>query len=161
MTVTTDSPLQPDELLDQEEELLRGLFRALDETTETYVRIQVPSVAEPETILFSFRVRPLRGEEVERCSDDASQVEVNRRTGVRQVVDFDSSRFRSLLIYTATHGEDRKAIWDNRKVWQRAGVLSGIEAVDYLLPAGMKEAVANEISRLSGFDAALQTTAKN
>lgn len=157
----TDDELKPADLLPHEDDILKGLFAAADRFANAYKTIDVTDPDDNNTVLYSFRIRALRADEMEACSEKATRYERNVRTGVMQVANFDSARFNSLVIYTATHPEDRAQTWDNKALWARLNVLTGPEVIDALMPVGIKGQVIRQIEHLSGYDADLQATAKN
>lgn len=103
--------------------------------------------------LFSFRVRGLSAEEREKCRDDATKMVKNKKLGgIAIPADFDSAKFSSLLIVTATHPDDKKFLWDNKELMQKANVLAPWQLVDKVLLSGEKDRVIDLIEHLSGFD---------
>ena len=66
--------------------------------------------------------------------------------------DFDSAKFGSMLIVTATHPEDKKFLWDNKDLMQKANVLAPWQLVDKVLLSGEKDRVIELIEYLSGAD---------
>jgi hypothetical protein len=76
----------------------------------------------------------------------------DRRLGSLAVPrEFNSAKFNSLVIYTATHPDDKKAIWDNKDLWQKANVVTGWQLVDKVLKRGEKEKCIELIEGLSGY----------
>jgi hypothetical protein len=65
--------------------------------------------------------------------------------------EFNSAKFNSLVIYTATHPDDKKAIWDNKDLWAKADVVTGWQLVDKVLKRGEKEKCIELIEELSGY----------
>src|SRR5690606_15104061 len=67
--------------------------------------------------------------------------------------EFNSAKFDSLVIYTATHPDDKKAIWDNKDLWAKAkaDVVTGWQLVDKVLKRGEKEKCIELIEDLSGY----------
>jgi hypothetical protein len=154
-----------DELLAAENTMLRDIGGVL-EAMETITKYEVFEVVRDGKKLFSFRVRGLDDEEIEKCRDQATKVVKDRRLGNLAIPrDFNAAKFNSLVIYTATHPDDRKALWDNKALWEKAGVVSGWQVVDKVLRRGEKEAVIQLIERLSGYTeedgGSLEETIKN
>jgi hypothetical protein len=153
-----------DELLAAEDTILQDISGVL-EAMETVTRYEVFEVVREGKKLFSFRVRGLDDEEIEKCRDQATKVVKDRRLGNLAVPrDFNAAKFNSLMIYTATHPEDKKALWDNKTLWDRAGVLAGWQLVDKVLKRGEKDAVIELIEKLSGYgedNENLEETLKN
>lgn len=103
--------------------------------------------------LFSFRVRGLSAEEREKCRDDATKMVKNKKLGgIAIPADFDSAKFSSLLIVTATHPDDKKFLWENKELMQKANVLAPWQLVDKVLLSGEKDRIVDLIEHLSGFD---------
>ncbi len=154
-----------EELLTAEDAMLRDIGGVL-EAMETIIKYETFEVVRDGKKLFSFRVRGLDDEELEKCRDQATKVVKERKLGNLAVPrDFNAAKFNSLMIYTATHPDDRKLLWDNKTLWERAGALAGWQVIDKVLRRGEKEAVIELIERLSGYDGeeeeSLEETLKN
>jgi len=153
-----------DELLEAEDTILQDISGVL-EAMETITKYETFEVIRDGKKLFSFRVRGLDDEELEKCRDQATKIVKDRRLGNLAVPrDFNAAKFNSLMIYTATHPEDKKALWDNKTLWDKAGVLAGWQLVDKVLKRGEKESVIELIEKLSGYgedNENLEETLKN
>lgn len=66
--------------------------------------------------------------------------------------DFDSSQFKSWLIYLATTDEDQVKVWGNNAVMDKYDLMLPVESIDRLVPAGVKSRMVDEITAISGFD---------
>ena len=66
--------------------------------------------------------------------------------------DFDTSKFRSWIIYLATTEEDQAKIWGNDAIKQAHGLMEPWEGVDALLTFGEKTAIFEQITDISGMD---------
>lgn len=140
-----------DELLASEETILQDISGVL-EAMETITKYETFEVIRDGKKLFSFRVRGLDDEEIEKCRDQATKVVKDRRFGSLAVPrDFNAAKFNSLMIYMATHPDDKAKLWDNKTLWERAKVLSGWQLVDKVLKRGEKELVIDLIEKLSGY----------
>lgn len=140
------------ELLAAENTILQDIGGVL-EAMETITKYEVYDVVRDGKKLFSFRVRGLDDEELEKCRDQATKVVKDRRFGSLAVPrDFNAAKFNSLMIYTATHPDDRKLLWDNKDLWQKANIVAGWQLVDKVLLRGEKEEVIALIEQLSGYD---------
>lgn len=150
---------QRDEILANEDKLIRGLLKAAKGRKSQTRQIEIVRDGE---VAFSFRIRPLLESEVEKCYRQAAKY-VTNQFGVRIEHDFDRPTYHSWLIYTATVDEDREKLWDNKAVWQELGVLSGPDVINEVLFAGEKQAIVREIERLSGTQAQpqMEELAKN
>ena len=122
------------------------------EAMETIIEYKVFEVIRDGKKLFSFRVRGLDDNEFEKCRDQATKVAKDRRLGSLALPrEFNSAKFNSLVIYTATHPDDKKAIWDNKDLWAKADVVTGWQLVDKVLKRGEKEKCIDLIESLSGY----------
>lgn len=140
-----------DELLTAEDAMLRDVAGVL-EAMETVTRYEVFKVVRDGKELFSFRVRGLDDEEFEKCRDQATKTAKDRRLGSLAVPrEFNSAKFNSLVIYSATHPDDRKSLWDNKDLWERAKVVAGWQLVDKVLKRGEKDKCIELIEKLSGY----------
>lgn len=152
-----------DELLAAENTILQDIGGVL-EAMETIIKYEVYNVVRDGKKLFSFRVRGLDDEEFEKCRDQATKLVKDRRFGnVAVPRDFNSAKYNSLVIYTATHPDDRKFLWDNKDLWQKANIATGWQLVDRVLLRGEKDEVIELIERLSGFNdgETIEETLKN
>lgn len=140
-----------EQLLVAEDTILKDVGGVL-QAMETITEYDTFSVTRNGKKLFSFRVCGLDDEEMERCRDEATKMVKSKRTGTAVPSDFNSAKFNSLVVYRATHPEDRKWLWDNKELQQRAKVLTGWRVVDAVLRYGEKEAVIELIEKLSGMD---------
>ena len=66
--------------------------------------------------------------------------------------DFDTTKFRSWIIYLATTEEDQKKIWGNTAVMQKHDLQEPWESVDVLLAFGEKTKLFDQITEISGLD---------
>lgn len=138
-------------LMQNEDTILRDVAGVL-EAMETITTYEVFEVVRDGKKLFSFRVRGLDDSEFEKCRDQATKVAKDRRLGNLAVPrEFNSAKFSSLVIYTATHPDDCKAIWDSKDLWKKANVVTGWQLVDKVLKRGEKEKVIELIEKLSGY----------
>ena len=140
-----------DYLVKNEDAILRDVAGVL-EAMETIIEYKDFEVIRDGKKLFSFRVRGLDDNEFERCRDQATKVVKDRRVGNIAVPrEFNLAKFNSLVIYTATHPEDRKGLWDNKDLWGRGKVLAGWQLIDKVLKRGEKDRVIELIEDLSGY----------
>lgn len=145
------SEVKNEKLIQSEDTILRDVAGVL-EAMETITTYEVFEVARDSKKLFSFRVRGLDDSEFETCRDQATKVAKDRRLGNLAVPrEFNAAKFNSLVIYTATHPDDRKAIWDNKDLWQKANVVTGWQLIDKVLKRGEKEKCIELIEKLSGY----------
>ena len=148
----TGSPeaMTQEEILQSEGELLSGLLelsRRKDEASN-YHNIEIRHNG---AVKLRFRIRPVTEDEVQLCTRRAQTTAPAKGRQPRQVLDTDASKFRSLMIYTATVDEDRERIWNNRKMLVSLNLLEGWQMVDAVLVAGEKSRVLDQIDEISGF----------
>ena len=100
-------------------------------------------------VLFSFTIRPLSEEEVDKCYEKATSYTANPAGRKYPPIPKKTNKSlqNSYMIYTATIDEDKNKIWDNPDFKSAKGV----ESIDLLLKAGEKERVLEKISGISGF----------
>lgn len=141
-----------DYIVQNENAILRDVAGVL-KAMETIIEYKLFEVIRDGKKLFSFRVRGLDDGEFERCRDQATKVAKDRRLGNLAVPrEFNSAKFNSLVIYTATHPDDKKAIWDNKDLWAKADVVTGWQLIDKVLKRGEKEKCIELIEELSGYN---------
>ena len=140
-----------DYMVQNEDVILQDVAGVL-EAMETIIEYKLFEVIRDGKKLFSFRVRGLDDSEFEKCRDQATKVAKDRRLGSLALPrEFNSAKFNSLVIYTATHPDDKKAIWDNKNLWAKADVVTGWQLVDKVLKRGEKEKCIELIEELSGY----------
>ena len=151
MTDTNKNMPDKDEVLQSEDELLRGLIEAGNFKNDEAFRRKI-EIRRGERVLFSFTVRPLDEEEEISCYRRATEQKVHPNGKKFGTIDgrTDSAKMRSLKIYTATIDEDKKRIWDNAEFKKRFGVITGVELIDKVLRTGDKDAVLAVIDEISG-----------
>lgn len=146
-----------------EEDFIQGLIDAAGYSTEETQRIEI--VREGKTY-FAFSIRPLGSEEYEKCKKKHTKYVRNKQLGMKLPEDTDRVKYQSAIIYQATVEEDRKKLWDNRKVWDSLNdrgfqIMNGLDVIEYTLKAGEKDKILEHIDKLSGFDTNLEEVAKN
>ena len=136
------------ETINNEDELLRALTSGdihADMTERIEVRLG--------KVAFSFRIRPLSEKEWDRCREQNTRYQRNKRLGGMKLPEStNTTGYHSSLIYTATVDEDKKRLWDNKKFWDAVNAVTGTDLVDKLIPlAGKKQAIVDRIEALSGY----------
>lgn len=112
--------------------------------------------------LFSFHVHPLSEEDYNTCRKRFTKyVKSKVQGGIRVPEEVDAVRYRAALIYAATTPEDQEKIWNNKEVWRKLDLVTGIDAVNALLMAGEKDAILTLIDQISGYDLSEEDVAKN
>lgn len=152
--------LSQEEVLMNEDELLRGLIEAGTEKEKesAYKRIQIKRGG---VLKFEFRIRPISEEESLACHDHATKFAPRKRGQPKREIETNLAKFRSWLIYTATVDEDRAKTWDNKKAQEALNVLTGVDMIDMVLLSGEKDRVIDEINEISGYSDDVEETAKN
>jgi len=141
-----------DYMVQNDEDVILQDVAGVLEAMETIIEYKLFEVIRDGKKLFSFRVRGLDDSEFEKCRDQATKVAKDRRLGNLAVPrEFNSAKFNSLIIYSATHPEDKKVIWDNKDLWQKANVVTGWQLIDKVLKRGEKEKCIELIESLSGY----------
>ena len=138
-----------DYLIQNEDVILQDVAGVL-EAMQTIIEYKDFEVIRDGKKLFSFRVRGLDDNEFERCRDQATKVAKDRRLGNLAVPrEFNLAKFNSLVVYTATHPDDKKIIWDNKDLWAKADVVTGWQLVDKVLKRGEKESALSLLRALA------------
>jgi hypothetical protein len=141
-----------DELLAVEDAALRDISGVL-ESMETIVEYDTFAVIRGGKELFSFRVSGVDSETMEKYRNESTKMVKSKRLGgITIPTDFNAAKYHSLLIIAATHPEDKKYLWGNKELRDKAGVLTPWQLVDKVLRPGEKERVVELIEKLSGFD---------
>ncbi len=146
-----------------EEDFLQGLIDAAGYVEEEKQRIEI---AREGRLLFAFSIRPLSESEYNSCKKKHTKFVRNRSLGVKMPEDTDNVKYRADLIYRATVEEDKKNLWDNKKVWEALRnkgmqIVSALDVIEYSLKAGEKDQVVDCIDKLSGYHDNLEEVTKN
>lgn len=146
-----------------EEDFIQGLIEAAGFAEDETQKIEI--VREGRKY-FEFRIRPLGAEEYEKCRRTHTKYVRNRRLGMKTPDETDRVKYQSDLIYKATVKEDRKKLWDNKKVWDSLvtkgkPIACGLDVIEYTLKAGEKDKIIEAIDILSGYDTDIEEVAKN
>lgn len=172
-----------EEILLSEEDILKGILECAEDKTadDSYTWIEVRKqeingkkyrrvvkyddtplpIEKNEKILIRFRVRGLDESEYHKCRDDATRYVRNKNLGgLKMPEETNTVRFHDLMIYTATHPEDKKTVWDNKAAWKQLGIITGVDMVNKALLAGEKDAIIEIIDNKSGYDSSLEEVVK-
>lgn len=146
-----------------EEDFIQGLIDAANYAADETQRIEI---VRDKKIYFAFSIHPLSEEEYNKCKKNNTKYVRNKQFGMRLPEETNSVKYRSSLIYQATVEEDRKNLWDNKRVWEALRdkgmqIVRGIDVIEYTLKAGEKDKVLEAIDKLSGYDENLEEVAKN
>lgn len=146
-----------------EQDFIQGLIHASEYAETEKQRIEI--VREGK-LLFAFHIRPLGADEYEKCKEKHTVYTRNRQLGMKLPKETNKTKYMSEIIYQATVPEDRKNLWDNRKVWEAINskndrIINGLDVIEHCLKAGEKSKVLEAIDNLSGYEAELEETVKN
>ncbi len=146
-----------------EDDFIQGLIEAAEFASEETQRIEI---IREGRLYFAFHIRPLSSQEYEKCKKKYTKYVRNKQLGMKLPEDTDRIKYQSAIIYEATVEEDRKNLWDNRKVWnalnaKKDRIMNGLDVIEYSLKAGEKDKVLEAIDKLSGYDDNLEEVAKN
>ncbi len=157
------------QMLLHEEDFLQGLIDAASYTADERKDIEVvrkdPATGE-RRVYFRFAIRPLAEDEYDRCKKRHTKYVRNKSLGMKMPEDTNAVKYRDALIYQATVEEDRAKLWDNKKAWEAMRgkglqVMNGLDVIEYSLKAGEKDAIIDEIDKLSGYGSNLEEVVKN
>ena len=152
-----------------EEDFLQGLVDAAGYGEEEQKKIEivrpVPGTDE-KRVYFSFTIRPLSEAEYNKCKKKHTKYVRNRAIGLKMPEDTDNVKYRAQIIYSATIPGDRKKLWDNKEAWEALRskglqILNGLDVIEYTLKAGEKDAVIDQIDKLSGYADDVEEVANN
>jgi len=142
-----------------EEDFIQGLIDAAGYRENETQRIEIIRGGK---LYFAFTIRPLSSEEYEKCRKKHTRFVRNKQLGMKLPEETDRTKYNSAVIYEATVEEDRRSLWDNRKVWNALidrdfQILSGLDVIEYTMMAGEKDMVLEAIDRLSGFGDSMES----
>ena len=146
-----------------ENELIAGLLAAANVEDD----IRQIEIARHGKVLFVFSIHALSEDDYNNAKKKHTKMVKNKQFGMKLPQETNNVRYRSQLIYDATVDADKALLWDNKKVWNpliKAGVeiVTPLDVIDAVLRAGEKDAVIEQIDKLSGFeDNNLEEVAKN
>lgn len=151
MSETNKNLMSKEEVLQNEESLLRGLLEAGNYKDDEEYRRKIEIKRGGKT-LFSFTVRPLDEEEEIACYRKATPKIPNPQGRHLPKIDgkTNTAVMRSWKIYTATIEEDKRRVWNNEEYKRKKGLITPIEVIDSLLRSGDKDAVLAIIDQISG-----------
>jgi hypothetical protein len=145
-----------EDALAREPDVLAAITRLREFEADRRVRVPVRrEVRANEYVdLGAFHIRPLAGSQIERLQEQC-MVWRKDASGKRHERVIDVNRFAGWLVLEATEPEDRQRWWESPEVRQRLGVGSSLDAITRLL-AGAKQAVAQKVLEISGYDPNLE-----
>lgn len=151
--ITIDEMTEP-ELEEYEGDIVNALLEASDYRTDNAEYRKV-TIVRKDKKLFSFTVHPLNDDEWAKCRRQ------NLKNRGKRNEELNSSRYSSQVIYTATIEEDRAKLWDNKGVWTKLNVASGVDVVNSVLKVGEKVKILEVIQDISGYSDDLDAFIKN
>lgn len=148
------SPQESDEparetTLAAEKGILEAVFSAASERdTYTY------PVRRKGKVLFTVTIQALTATEYQQARRAATDYGKAHKMlgGVRIAGDTDTAKFNAHLIYRASTPETKREIWDNRELYDRLGVVSGIDLVNRVLLAGDVDHLVAKLDEISGYN---------
>lgn len=145
-----------------ENDLIAGLLAAANTEDDT----RQIEIARNGKVLFVFSIRALSEDDYNNAKKKHTKMVKNKQFGIKMPSETNTVRYRSQLIYDATVAADKVLLWDNKKVWNsliKSGteIVTPLDVIDATLRAGEKDAVIEQIDKLSGFEDNLEEVAKN
>ena len=162
--VETDAEETTNIIRRNEEDFIRGLIEAAEFASNETQRIEI---IRDGRLYFAFSIRPLSSEEYDQCRKKHTKYVRNKQLGMKMPEDTNRVKYQSAIIYAATVEEDKKKLWDNRKVWdalnsKKDRIMNGLDVIECALKAGEKDKILEAIDKLSGYDSEnLEEVAKN
>lgn len=123
----------------------QGVLKGRNGSEQRMICLKKISISRKGKIIFSFRVHPLKDDELVKCRRQ------NLKNRGKRNEELNSSRYASQVIYMATLDEDRAKIWDNKGALDKLNVASGVDVVNAVLKSGEKLRVLEIINELSGY----------
>lgn len=149
------------QILMSENDILQGLL-ALGSERDNEANYRNVEIRRGGKLMLAFRIRPLSEEENQTCWRRATKYSGNKPGQPKVAIQTDNTKYRSLLVYTATVDEDREKIWNNKEAQRQLNVVQPSDLIDKVLFAGEKSRIIDLIDEISGFgDDEADETAKN
>jgi hypothetical protein len=168
--VEENPELTPEFILMNEDDILRGILECATGKTsdDAYSTIEIRKngitrrvikydespipMEEGEKLMLRFRIRGVDQDEYQKCRERATKYLRNPKLGNVKIADETNMvKLNDLLIYTATHPEDKAKVWDNQAAWQQLNILTGADMVSKLLLSGEKDAIIDVLEVKSGY----------
>lgn len=131
-----------------EDDMIKGLLEAANYTDDEDLW-RLIEIKRAGKVLFNFRIRPLTMDEVEACRKAGRKYKNER--GRKVIDDYDENATKLKSIYESTVDEDKRLLWDNKKVQSRLDVLTGIDVIRATLRQGEVDAIVDQVNDISGF----------
>lgn len=104
--------------------------------------------------LFGFNVRPISSDEFYEARKKGAKFVKNpagkRLPLIESEKDFDTAKFHSWLIYTATIDKDKEKVWNNSAIKNKYNLMQPVESVPVLLKMGEMNKAVDIIMDISG-----------
>lgn len=138
---------------DAEYDLTEALLKAA-EFRNSDDAVTAVDIKRGKKIAFTVRVRPISDNEARLARKKATTLMDNPQGKKFPKIEksFDSTKFNSHLIYTATVEEDKKKIWGNTKLMDKFDILDPVDSIDVLLSVGEKLELVDVIMDISGMN---------
>lgn len=137
--------LKDDELEVVEADIVDALVSAAEYRSVENHRQPIRIMRDGKT-LFKFTLESV-SEDIWRKCRNQNYINRNRRNE-----DFNEARFASQLIFEATIDADKARLWNNKAVWRKLNVVTGVDVVNAVLLPAEKLKLVSIIEELSGYD---------
>lgn len=136
---------------DAEYDLTTALLKAAEFRTSDDAITEV-EIKRNGTYYFTLHIHPISDAEARKCRKKATTFMPNPQGRKLPPIekDFDTAKFNSWIIYTATTEADQEAIWKNKALADQYDIMESCDAVDVLLAVGEKLELVDTIMDISG-----------
>lgn len=151
-TVTTGLEAAEDRK-EAEYDLVKSLLSAMDYQADKD-SITEAQVKRNGVFLFAVNMHPISDDDIRIARRKATTFMANPNGKKLPPIEkeVNNVRFKSLVIYAATTEEDRKKIWGNKAVMEKASLQEAYESIDVLLTAGEKSRLFDLVLEISGLN---------
>lgn len=138
---------------EQEYDLVQSLLKAAEFKTSDDT-IQEVEIKRAGQYLFSVHIHPISEKDARFARKKATSTMPNPAGKKYPPIEkeTDLAAFSSWIIYIATTEEDQAKIWGNSAVMSAHGLVQAWESVDVLLTYGEKNALAEQVYKISGLN---------
>lgn len=144
---------------DAELDITTALLKAAEFRTSDEAMTEI-EIKRNGVFFFSFKIHPVSDKESRVCRKKATKYMPNPNGRKLPPIEkeFDSAKFHSMLIYTATADEDKKKIWGNQTILDKYDLMEPYESIDVLLAVGEKLDIVDAVLDISGMSEDEETT---
>lgn len=144
---------EKEELLANEDVFLKNVLEAANFENDESLNQKI-TIKRGDKVMFSFTVHPLSSEQIEECRKTATKTYKNPqgRHLPRIEGDTDMVKFRAQEIYEATVEDDKRKLWENKKIQNKLNVFLGVDVITKVLMAGEIASIVNIIDSISKYD---------